>query len=73
MDACILVSSLVCAHTYTPLPLFATLVSRIKTLAIPYDDCVVCVQVRLYSVYSHLALVSFDFRITSTFKQQLLS
>ena len=32
-------SSLLCAHTYTPLPLFPSRVSRIRTLAIPYDDC----------------------------------
>ena len=39
----IFVSSLSCGHTYTPSPLFATLVSRIVTLltlAIPYDGYV---------------------------------
>ena len=38
MDTLKLDSSLLCAHTYTPLPLFPSMVSRIRTLAIPYDD-----------------------------------
>lgn len=33
------------------------MVSRIITLAIPYDDCVVRVQIRQYFVHSHLAHV----------------
>jgi hypothetical protein len=40
VDTWIFVSLLSCGHTYTPSPMFATLVSRIITLAIPYDDYV---------------------------------
>jgi hypothetical protein len=53
-----------CAHNYTPLPLFAALVSRIITIAIPYDDRVVRANTLVFR--SHLAhvRVRFDYWIT---------
>ena len=56
IDACISVSSLLCVHIYTALLLFATLVSRIITFALPYNHIVVRVRVLLYSVHSHLRM-----------------
>ena len=63
VDACVSVSLLLCVHTYTLVPFFATLI----TLAIPYDDCIVCMQARQYSVHSHFAHVQIDYWITPMF------